>query len=358
MNHFFNQEILDNTIRSYLWVAGVILFVFFLKRFISKYLAIFFSKLFKRQWKTFDEDKFVELVIHPLGIFLVVTVSIVALYRLNFPSDLNTTIYKFTLQKIILSIGISILVIVFTWLLLRIIDFIAGALASRALLTNDQSDTQLIVFFRDFLKVIIGIIGALMLLRFAFNYNVSGLLTGLSIVGAAIALALRESLENLIASFVIFFDKPFVTGDTVKVLNITGIVERIGLRSTRIRSDQKTYVTVPNKQMVDTVLDNQSMRTQQRNELDLQLRLNTPSEKVEELISELKKFLSDVKEIDVYNVYFTDINMQAYTIMVEFFVPAAYVSKFNETRQRVNLFALKTIERLEIKIGTVLTVPS
>ena len=89
------------------------------------------------------------------------------------------------------------------------IDFIAIVLEARALKTNDQTDNQLMVFFRDFLKVILGIIGGLLVLHFAFNYNVSSLLTGLSIVGAAIALALRESLENLIASFVIFFDKPF-----------------------------------------------------------------------------------------------------------------------------------------------------
>jgi MscS family membrane protein len=89
-----------------------------------------------------------------------------------------------------------------------------------------------------------------MILHFAFNLDVGSFLTGLSIVGAAVALSLRESLENLIASFVIFFDKPFTTGDVVKVQGITGTVEKIGLRSTRIRTEQKTYVTVPNKQMV------------------------------------------------------------------------------------------------------------
>jgi MscS family membrane protein len=170
-------------------------------------------------------------------------------------------------------------------------------------------------------------------------------------VGAAIALALRESLENLIASFVIFFDKPFTTGDNVRVQNVTGIVERIGLRSTRIRSDQKTYVSVPNKQMVDSILDNISLRTQQRNELLLQISLETPSSKVEELIKEVKEFLGKIKQLESYNVFFVDINVQAYAIMVEFFVPAAYLSEFNKIKQEVNLFALHTIEKLEIKIA-------
>lgn len=351
MNKFLDQEFFNNTIRDYIWVAAIIILVLLLNRVISKFIAILLSKIFKRGWKTFDEQEFVDLIVHPLSIFFVISVCIIAFYRLTFPIALNFTIYKYTLQKVFLSIGVAIQIIAFTWLLLRIIDFIAGVLERRANLTAGQQDNQLIVFFRDFLKVIIGIVGVMMVLHFAFSYDVSSLLTGLSIVGAAIALALRESLENLIASFVIFFDKPFFTGDTVKVQGITGIVEKIGLRSTRIRSDQKTFVTVPNKQMVDSILDNQSLRTQQKNELQLQLSLTTPSAKLEELIQEIKSYLATVKEIQNYNVFFLDINVQAYVIQVEFFVPAAYLSTFNQTRQKVNLFALKTIERLEVKIA-------
>ena len=351
MNKFLDQEFFNNTVRDYIWVAAIILVVLLLNRVISKFIAILLSKIFRRGWKTFDQQEFVDLIIHPLSIFFVISVCIIALYRLTFPEALNFTLYKFTLQKIFESIGIAIQIIAFTWLLLRIIDFIAGVLERRANLTAAQSDNQLIVFFRDFLKVIIGIVGIMMVLHFAFSYDVSSLLTGLSIVGAAIALALRESLENLIASFVIFFDKPFFTGDTVKVQGITGIVEKIGLRSTRIRSDQKTYVTVPNKQMVDSILDNQSLRTQQKAELQLQLSLSTPSAKLEELIQEVKSYLATVKEIQNFNVHFLDINVQAYVVQVEFFVPAAYISVFSQIRQKVNLFALKTIEKLEVKIA-------
>ncbi|MFX4531874.1 mechanosensitive ion channel domain-containing protein, partial [Acinetobacter baumannii] len=91
------------------------------------------------------------------------------------------------------------------------------------------------LFFKDFFKVLIVINGILMIIHFSLHKNIGNLLTGLSIVGAALALATRESLENLIASFIIFFDKPFSAGDLVKVHAFTGVVEKIGLRSTRIR---------------------------------------------------------------------------------------------------------------------------
>jgi len=299
----------------------------------------------------YDQKKFADLIVNPLGVFLVISVAIVALYKLRYPDVLKFTIYKYSLQQVILSLAIAVQILALTWMVLRVIDFIASVLEIRANRTASHSDNQLIVFFRDFIKVIVGVIGVIVVLNQAFNYNVSTLLTGLSIVGAAIALALRESLENLIASFVIFFDKPFHIGDTVKVQNITGVVERIGLRSTRIRSDQKTYVSVPNKQMVDSILDNISQRTQQRNELLLQISLDTPSEKIHVVMNELRTFLGEIKEIELYNVLFIDINIQAYTIQVEFFVPNAHLALFGAIRQRVNLFALSLIEKYEIKIA-------
>jgi MscS family membrane protein len=345
-----DQVFFGNTVRDYLWVVGVILFVLFLNKLISKYIALLLCKVFKRGWKTFNQQKFIDLIIHPLGIFLVITVSIVAFYRLTFPDELNITLYKYPVKSILLSIAIAIQVVSLTWLLLRIIDFIATVLEARADKTHHFADNQLIVFFRDFLKVVIGIIGALLVLRFAFNYNVSSLLTGLSIVGAAIALSLRESLENLIASFVIFFDKPFTTGDFVRVQNISGNVEKIGLRSTRVRTADKSYVTVPNKQMVDNILDNVSLRSQIRGEINLFINLQTPPAKIQQLLDAVGKYLSGVKEVQSHNVLFNDIRVQAYIVFIEFFTPNISWNEFTGIKQALNFFILETMERLEIKI--------
>lgn len=350
MNGFLDRIFMGNPIRDYVWVAGVILFVLFLNRLISKYIAILLCRIFKKAWNNFDQQRFVNLILHPLGTFLVITVSIVALYRLDFPPQLNFKLYKYPLERILLSIGICIQIIAFIWLLLRLIDFIASVLESRARLTASLTDNQLIVFFRDFLKVIIGIIGVMMILYFAFNYNVSSLLTGLSIVGAAIALALRESLENLIASFVIFFDKPFSTGDNVKVQNISGTVERIGLRSTRVRTVEKSYVTVPNKQMVDSILDNVSLRSQIRGEVNLYIHLQTPSAKIEELLTEVRAFLITVPQVQNHNVLFNDIRGQAFVVFIEYFTPPIAWKQFTSIRQELNFFILQTMEKLEMTI--------
>ena len=326
------------------------MFVILLKRFISRYLAGLLFRVVNKIWKDVDKKSFTNLLIQPLGFFLLILISIIALHKLVFPELLNIDIYNYSVKQIIHAVATIVLVISFIWLLLRIIDFIAIILEKKANLTPDQSDNQLIVFFRDFFKAVIVIIGIMMALNYAFNLNVGSLITGLSIVGAGIALALRESLENLIASFIIFFDKPFTTGDLVKVNNITGTVEKIGLRSTRIRSEQKTFVTVPNKQMVDSILDNLSLRTQRKGELKLEIGLTTNSSAIESLIRGIKKIV-ERKEIEDSHVLLSDITAQALIINVDYFTAPVTVNEFNAIKQEINLSILKLMEELQIEIA-------
>lgn len=350
MNDFFDQLYFDNTVRDYFISFGIILFILLLNRIISKYFAGLIFSLVKRIWKNVDKKSFLGLLIHPLGIFVIVFVSMIALHRLRFPGRWNLEVYRYTVKDVFDCVGITIFIISFIWLLLRMIDFIATILQRRADITEDPSDNQLIVFFKDFFKVLLGIAGILMILHFAFSYDVGNLLTGLSIVGAAIALSLRESLENLIASFVIFFDKPFTTGDVVKVQNITGNVERIGLRSTRIRTEQKTYVTVPNKQMVDSILDNLSLRTQHKGELRLEVDLNTSSKKIQEVLTGIKTILNK-KEIESSSVLLNAITGNAFLINGDYFTAHITDKEFNSIKETVNLSVLQLLENLEIQIA-------
>jgi MscS family membrane protein len=350
MNDFFSQLYFDNEIKDYLIAFGIILVIVLVNRVISKYFAGLIFSLVRRIWKNVDKKSFIDLVIHPLGMFLVVFVSLVALHKLKFPGRWDVEVYRYTVKDIFHAIGTTVLILSFIWLLLRTIDFIATILEKRAALTHDLTDNQLIVFFRDFFKVLLGITGILLILHFAFNMHIGNLFTGLSIVGAAIALSLRESLENLIASFVIFFDKPFTAGDVVTVQNITGTVEKIGLRSTRIRTDQKTFVTVPNKQMVDSILDNLSLRTQRKGELRLQIDLNTPSQKLQELLGGIRNILNR-KEIESSSVLMDNIAGNAFIISGDYFTAPVTQNDFNNIKEGINLAVLQLMEKLQIQIA-------
>ena len=350
MNDFLDKVILDNTVRSYFVVAGIILLVLILKRFISRYLAGLIYSLVKNVFPGVDKRSFSDLVTQPIGWFLMICVSILALHKLTFPAVLDAEIYNQSTKEVTHTIGTIVLIISFIWLLLRMIEFIALILEKKADLTPSQADNQLIVFFKDFFKVVIGVIGILMILKAGFGLNISSLITGLSIATAAIALALRESLENLIASFIIFVDKPFTAGDLVHVQQVTGTVEKIGLRSTRIRTDQKTYVSVPNKQMVDSILDNYSLRTQRKGEIRLETGVNISSETLNRFIEAIKGKLGH-PQIEECSVFLSDIRSNSFLITIDFFTAPIAMKEFQKIKQQKNLEILKLMEEMKIELA-------
>ena len=350
MNDLWNRLIFDNPVRSYLFVAIAIGIGLLFKRILSRFVAGQLFRVASTMDSGLDKRAFVKLLLAPVETFLVIFIAIAAIEKLKFPTVLEVEVYEVSFKTIVHSAAKTVLIAAFIWLLLRIIDFVSLLLRRRAHLTGGQKDHQMLVFFRDFLKVILVIIGLLMILSMAFGFEVSKLWTGLGIAGAALALATKESIENLIASFIIFFDKPFQTGDILIVNNITGTVEKIGLRSTRIRTNQKTYVTVPNKQMVDSIVDNQTLRTQRKGEIRLQLDSSTSPDTIRQLIEECKKLLSK-PYLDSPTVFLNDISGTAFQLNIDYFTPPIEGGDFNEIKQKVNLEILKVLEALKIQLS-------
>jgi MscS family membrane protein len=349
MHDFWNFYIMDNGLKSYIIVAATILFVIALKRFISRLIGRLLFRFVRKMGSGLDRSDFLNLVVGPIGGFLVVFVSMSSIEKLHFPAVLDFDIYEVNSKTIVRSLAIIILIGSFIWLLLRLVDFIALVLRKKARAGRVPRDNQMIVFIRDFLKAIIGIIGILLILHSAFSVNVTSILASLGLAGAALALAAKESIENLIASFVIFFDKPFTAGDVLKVNNIAGTVEKIGLRSTRIRTDQKTYVTVPNKQMVDSIVDNLTLRTQRKGELRLELSLSTPADVLDEFIAGVNKLLKKDK-VENSTAFLSDISGSAFLVNVDYYTAPITQDEFNVIKQRVNLDILRLLEKMKITI--------
>ena len=345
---FLDQVYFQNNIRSYLVVAIVIAVAFFIKTFISRYIASLMYIPVKKSC-AIDKKIFINLVVLPLESFIVILISVLALERLTFPHQFLINIYHVTTKQIVESGLIAILIISFTSLLLRFMDFIALVIEKRQH-SLSQSDNQLIFFLKDFLKVVLVIGSLLFIMKFSFNAHIGQLITGLSIVGAALALAAKESLENLIASFIILFDKPFVAGDLVKINTFEGTIERIGLRSTRLRTIEESLVVVPNKQMVDSILDNYSKRREVRNDLRIEVTAQTTSEKLLSAVEEMKVILENRKEeIISYTVFLTDISKNTAFISVEYFTPYnLHIQKVNSLKQDVHLEIKKMLEKNEI----------
>ncbi len=343
---------LENTIKSYLVVAAIIGVVFFFKRLLSHSIASLLYLIIKKKWASIAKADFISLTIKPLSWLLVIVVSVLSIEKLQYPTAFEVKLHNIALHNLLEKIGDTAIIVAFFYFVISFIDFIALLLEQKTNIDKDKSHGQVVIFFRDLLKVIIGIVGLLFVLRAAFNKDIGTLLTGLSIVGAALALAAKESIENLIASFIIFFDKPFFTGDTLKVNNVTGTVERIGLRSTRIRTAEKTLVTVPNKQMVDSVVDNMSMRNQRRAEIKLALSEKTAPAQMQTLLAAVKTLLSSFTEdIVKYTVFFSEYSKDGAIVTIEYFTHPYTKVEYDNIKQQVNLQLMQIMIDQQVELS-------
>jgi MscS family membrane protein len=331
-------------------VFGIILSVLILRKVASKKITRLIFYAFRKMGRKINEKEFFDLVLAPLENFIFFSATYVALNSLNFPREFDFKIMKVKSDVLLDRMASGVLIYFFFHTLLRVTDYMAIVMEKNAKTTEDYSDDQLIIFFREFLKVILIIVCFLVMIRYVFNQDITKLLAGLSIVGAAIALAAKESIENLIASFIIFFDRPFTVGDFLKVMQISGTVEKIGLRSTRLRTADGTFITIPNKQMVDSVVDNFSLRNKCRFELVLALDPRATVDQLKQVIKEMDEIFI-YPELETKTILLSEIRIDAYIITIECITGVISMSELNLIKQKMNLQVLELLEKNGVAVS-------
>lgn len=212
--------------------------------------------------------------------------------------------------------------------------------------TDTKQDDQLVPFLAEILKIFIWIIAVLVMLNQVFELNVGSLVAGLGIGGLAIALAAQDTLTNLLGSFTIFFDKPFVVGDLVTVGNITGVVEKVGFRSTRIRTLEKSYVTLPNKKMIEAELDNLTLRTYRRVDFNVGLTYDTPSASIKSIVSEIQNYIDHHPNTNEEGkVKFMEFGDSSLNIMVLYYIDTMDWGVFLDIKEEINYKIMELVEK-------------
>ncbi len=356
MLHILQDFWQTNTKQNTLYIViGIILSTLLFRKYLSNKLATSIFNFLQKRGKIIYKEGFFKLLVKPLQQFLVWVIIIFSLFNLYLPKAFTKYIVFGTInfEQILSLVAVIVVVFVFLRFVLSIVEYIAYKLEQKANQTTSQSDNQLILFFKDFVKIILIIIGILLVLKFGLHQSIGALLTGLSIVGVAVALATKESLENLIASFIIFFDKPFEAGDEVNVHQITGVVEKIGLRSTRIRTAQKTFVTVPNKQMVDSIIDNHTLRTSRKVSITLHLNALTTFEQIAQLKTEILEQLKKIEANTTPTIYFSDISKGLLILQIDYTLQSLDYQSFIQSKDATNLMVLQTLQKNNVFLNTV-----
>jgi MscS family membrane protein len=349
---FLNQRILDNRVENILSFAGILLAGLLVKRLASVLLSRVLFRVIKREQTAAEIEKgnfqhFLELLKKPVELLVAVLFLYTAFSFLRFPREWNLAPSSIMGLRMILLRAYQIIVVVsITWIILRIVDYLGFRALQRASKNESRTDIQIIPFIREFAKILLVIFSFFFILGTVFRMDITGLIAGLGIGGLAVALAGKESLENLFASFTIFLDKPFIVGDLVQVGAIIGTVEKVGFRSTRIRTMEKTFLTLPNKLMVDQPLDNLTLRTFRRARYDIGLMYSTPPERMKAVIAELQTYLDEHPRTNQDGqVRFAEFGPSSLNIMVLYFVNTVDFMEFNKVREEINFQILDIVKR-------------
>ncbi len=232
------------------------------------------------------------------------------------------------------------------WLVLRLVDVAGLALIQFFKGRHDDLATAMVPVFRKVLKPIVGGLVAVVALQ-NLGLNVAGLLAGLGIGGLAIALAGKSALENLFGSLAIAFDRPFKIGEYVKVDAFAGTIEDVGLRSTRIRTLDRTLVSIPNAQMADAKVENFARRDRFRLYATLGLEYGTSMDQLKLVLDDVKKLLLSRPEVwqESFTVRFVGYGAYSLNVDVMVWVQSPTFDLFSGVREELLMEMGRIVER-------------
>ena len=267
-----------------------------------------------------------------------VALLIAVIFARSFRDEANVTIAVRAVTE-----GSTLLIIAWCWVCFRFIDLMKIILAEKFIAQDKPLAVYLLRPAGTVIKIIIFSIAALNWLE-NLGFNASTLLAGLGIGGLAIALAAQKTVENIIGAITLYTSAPIKIGDFCRFGNSFGVVEEIGLRSTRIRTLDRSVIYVANAKFIDMNLENYSEREKIAFRPKIFLAPNTRKENLEAVLEAIRAMLSDNEMIaaspqrthfKAYTIYGLELDILAYVKTTDFDVFLDEINQLN-----LNILAL------------------
>jgi MscS family membrane protein len=294
-----------------LWKYVASLLYIFLAFYVSK-LVDYLTRVWLKRWADKTETKFDDLLLEllrgPVRVVCFVILLHVGLSVFQWPGAVE----EFLSKGLIIIVAASV-----TYMLIKFVDLAVGYWRQRA--AGDQEkvlDDQLLPIVRKTLKVFVVVVATLVTLD-NIGVNITAALASLGIGGLAVALAAQDTLANVFGAVAIFLDKPFRVGDRVQFDQVDGIVETIGLRSTRVRNLDGHLITVPNKTIGNASITNVTRRPNIRTLMNISVTYSTPAAKVQravDILNEIYKAHPMTKDVWISFNKFADASLNIFVI--------------------------------------------
>lgn len=211
-------------------------------------------------------------------------------------------------------------------------------------------DTSAMNALTKVVNVVLWVIALLVILS-NLGYNISTLLAGLGIGGLAIAFALQNVLSDIFASFSIYFDKPFQTGDYIIIGTDRGTVKKIGIKSTRIKTLQGQELIVSNKELTEARVNNYKKMEKRRILFGFGVLYETPTEKLKEIPKMIQDIFGKIKLVKLDRVHFKDFGDSSLNYEVVYYLDSSEYNKYMDIQQRINLAIKEQFEKEEIEFA-------
>ena len=331
-----DQTFYGNTIYNWIISIVIILSAFILNKIIDLLNKHVIHKITAKTKNRLDDILF-QMLEAPVSLGIALGAIWIATSRLELHKSMDLFLFKSYQILIVLNI---------TWFVVRL----ANALIEEyvAPIANDPNNKRidnnfLPIIRRSFLGIIwsLGIVMALN----NVGVDVRTLIASLGIGGLAFALAAQDTIKNIFGGITIFSDRPFRIGDRIKVDGFDGIVEDIGIRSTRLRTLDRCLVTIPNFKLVEASVENISEEPMRRIVSKIGLTYDTTPEKMNKAIDILKNIPKKVSGIDAKDVYVFFSDFADFSMVITFIYFIKKKSDITSTISEVNLEVLDAFNK-------------
>lgn len=241
------------------------------------------------------------------------------------------------------------------WIVSRVVRWSLQRVRLRALARGLAGTGSLMLLGERILKALIFVLGVLAVLG-NLGFNMSTALAGLGIGGLAIGFGAQKTIENLFGGVSVLGDEVFRVGDVCRFGDRTGVVEDIGLRSTRIRTDDRTLLAIPNGTVATINLENLSRRDKILFKTNLSLRSETKSDHLRFILSEMRRLLYSHPKVEssTVRVRLIDIAGAAPNVEIMAYILTQDFNEFAAVREDVLLRVMDIVE----SSGTGLALPA
>jgi MscS family membrane protein len=345
----YSRFMQDNPFWIYISASVLLLLGLLLKRYGAKLISALLYTGFKKYAKNLHAKQFVALIRKPAELFFMGIVIIGVYNILKHSEDLKAMNKEYEFGLYIIDIFKVYMIATLTWSVMRVADFIGYVFHIKTRRFN-RIDPQMVLFMKDLAKIVIIFISFFILLKKVFHEDAAGVIAGLGIGGLAIALAAQETIANLIGSIIIFSDKPFMVGDLVETAELKGIIERVGFRSTRIRTMDKTLLSVPNKKLVDSALNNLSRAEIRRIRFTICLTYDSSAQQIKNIIADIKHELEVNDRVEKnYTVTFAELQNNYLGIEIIYFTNSDDFETQAQVKQEMNFKIIDIVHKNEGK---------